>query len=368
MDVAAGRLEIRREALVVLHVTGAGQLGELVGPLELGEHDRRRLAQHVDQHVQAAAVGHADHDLLDAANAALLDEVVEHRDQRVTAFQRKALLADVLGVQVALEALGRGELPEDVALLLRREAVVQHSLLEAVLQPQALLGLRHVGELRADVAAIDLPELRDHVAQLHAFRDAADPAAREELRVEVGLRQAEVGELQHPRHRPVHQSERVDVRDQVTAVGIDLDEARHRALLLGGLATTVRERGDPRSRGALEERALEGPMGNLGGRRGAEAVEIVPPATVHGLRVGEVLLVEILYIGRVRGEKRTGRVQLGERSAHGVGNAPVWGKFSMIPEARRARHRRGAASRRNVVPRTGVEPATCRLGGGRSIH
>ena len=40
------------------------------------------------------------------------------RDQRVAAFEREALLADVLGVQVALEAFGGRELPEDVLLFL----------------------------------------------------------------------------------------------------------------------------------------------------------------------------------------------------------------------------------------------------------
>ena len=43
---------------------------EVVLALELGEQLGGRLAQHVDQHVEAAAVGHADHDLLDALRAA----------------------------------------------------------------------------------------------------------------------------------------------------------------------------------------------------------------------------------------------------------------------------------------------------------
>jgi hypothetical protein len=40
---------------------------------------------------------------------ARLDHAVDHRDQRVAAFQREALLADVFGVQVTLQALGRGQ-------------------------------------------------------------------------------------------------------------------------------------------------------------------------------------------------------------------------------------------------------------------
>ena len=64
---------------------------------------------------------HADDALFDALLAAALDQVVEQRDQRVAAFEREALLADVLGVQVALEAFGRRELPENVLLLVGGE-------------------------------------------------------------------------------------------------------------------------------------------------------------------------------------------------------------------------------------------------------
>src|SRR5690606_42028240 len=53
--------------------------------------------------------GHADHDVLDAVAAGALDHRVQPGDQRIAAFQREALLADVLGVQVAFQALGGGE-------------------------------------------------------------------------------------------------------------------------------------------------------------------------------------------------------------------------------------------------------------------
>jgi hypothetical protein len=49
-----------REALVVLHVARRQVFRR--GVIELGEQVLGHLAQGVDQHVQAAAVGHADHD------------------------------------------------------------------------------------------------------------------------------------------------------------------------------------------------------------------------------------------------------------------------------------------------------------------
>ena len=81
----------------------------------------RALAQRVDEHVQAPAVGHADHDLLHALAAGALDQFVHRGDEALAAFEREALLADVLGVQVALQPFGGGEALEDVQLLLGRE-------------------------------------------------------------------------------------------------------------------------------------------------------------------------------------------------------------------------------------------------------
>ena len=68
-----GVVDVRREALVVLHVA-RGQLVRVLA-LELAEEVRRHLAERVDEHVQAAAVRHADHDLLHAVGARVLDQV-----------------------------------------------------------------------------------------------------------------------------------------------------------------------------------------------------------------------------------------------------------------------------------------------------
>jgi hypothetical protein len=88
------------------------------GVVELGEQVAGHLAQGVDQHVQAAAVGHADHDFLHALLRQPLDQLVHRGDEALAAFKREALLAHILGVQVALQALGCGQAVEDVLFLL----------------------------------------------------------------------------------------------------------------------------------------------------------------------------------------------------------------------------------------------------------
>src|SRR3546814_2612508 len=91
VDRAAWRGDVGREAHVVLHVAGMGAVGfgvfELA--LELVEQLARRLAERVDQHVEAAAVGHADDDVLDPVVAGAAADVVQQRDHRIAALERE---------------------------------------------------------------------------------------------------------------------------------------------------------------------------------------------------------------------------------------------------------------------------------------
>src|SRR5690242_14411788 len=123
MNVPAAGAQIRGEALVVLHVAGAVQMTQVVFPFELGKQDGGRLAEEIHQHIEAAAVGHADDDFFDGGRTGLLNEVIEQRYQRVATLEREALLPNILRVQIALEAFSRGELPENVSALLDTEAV-----------------------------------------------------------------------------------------------------------------------------------------------------------------------------------------------------------------------------------------------------
>ena len=232
MDIAARRAQVRREALVILDVAGAFRGVVLELAFELGEKHRGRLAEHIDQHVEPAAMRHADDDFLDARGPASLHDVVEQRDQCVAALEREPLLADILCVQIALESLCSRELPQEVQALVIREAVMKPSVLEAVLKPQALFARRNVRELRADAPGIDVPQLLQELRQLHLLVDAARAAAGVEVEIHVGFGEADVGRIEHARHWPLHEAERVDVRDQVAAVRVELDEARDGGLLL----------------------------------------------------------------------------------------------------------------------------------------
>ena len=98
----------------------AGSSDVLELAFELGEQFLRRLAEDVDQHVQAAAMGHADDEVAQAVVAAAVEQFVDQRNQAVAAFEREAFLADVLRVQIAFETIGLHELFEQMLFLVRR--------------------------------------------------------------------------------------------------------------------------------------------------------------------------------------------------------------------------------------------------------
>ena len=89
------------------------------------------LAKYVDEHVDTAAVRHANHEFLQSRAAADLNQLVEHRNQALTAFEGESLLPNVAGVQVAFDALGSRQLPEQPASLSFAEHIAHHAVLEA---------------------------------------------------------------------------------------------------------------------------------------------------------------------------------------------------------------------------------------------
>jgi hypothetical protein len=118
---AAGRSGVGGKTHVVFHVAGTGLLAQLVLALEFLEQVAGLLAQGVDEHIEAAAMGHADDHVGDAIGAAMQDQFIEQGYEGIGPLEGKTLLAQVAGVQVALQALGGGEPFEDMTLLLRIE-------------------------------------------------------------------------------------------------------------------------------------------------------------------------------------------------------------------------------------------------------
>src|SRR5690606_12425921 len=205
--------------------------------------------------------------------------------------------ADVLRVQVPLDTLGAREAAEDLALLALGDLPMRAGVLEPLPQPQALPGAGNVRELGGQLAAVDLLQQRENVAQLHSGVTGAGQAARVKLAVEVRGLDTEEVELQHGGRVPLPQPERIEIRDLVPAQAIDLDQARDRGLLLAG--RRIRGRRDARRprAGLLGEppaqRFADRAVGNVA-VIGTDAVEEAPPYLGHATWRFEVGLIERL--------------------------------------------------------------------------
>ena len=184
LDLVAGAGdELALGAEVVLHVAGALDRARVDVALELAEDLAVLLADDVGEHVEPAAVGHADADLVETGLGGRLADLVDQRDGGLAALEAEALLPDELGLQEGLERLGLVELEQDAQLLLAGRLHVR--LLDALLDPLALVGIHDVHVLDAGGAAVGVAQDAEDVAQLHEAPALAAEGPGRELAVEV---------------------------------------------------------------------------------------------------------------------------------------------------------------------------------------
>ena len=120
MDPVVVELAVRRRAEMIFDVAGAlDRVGIGRAALEFMEQRAMRLAHHLGQHVEAAAMRHADHDFLHAEIAAALDDLLQRRDQRFAAVEAEALGAGEFDIAEFLETFGLDQLHQDGAAALR---------------------------------------------------------------------------------------------------------------------------------------------------------------------------------------------------------------------------------------------------------
>jgi hypothetical protein len=102
----AGHLPHIAGAQVILHIAGSfGDLGMNIA-FEFGKNLRHAFADHVGQHRQTTAMRHADQDFVHPARGCQLQELFDHGDHGLAAFDRKTLMALEAVVQEAFEAFG----------------------------------------------------------------------------------------------------------------------------------------------------------------------------------------------------------------------------------------------------------------------
>mmetsp|Transcript_32208 Transcript_32208/g.84450 ORF Transcript_32208/g.84450 Transcript_32208/m.84450 type:complete len:231 (+) Transcript_32208:2509-3201(+) len=225
---------------MVLDVAGAGEVVVDVGradALELVEDLLHRLAHHVGEHVETAAVRHAHHDVLDAILRGRVDELLHAHDEDLAALEAEPLGRRVLVRQERLEVVRPAQPVEHAQLVLLGEGHLLRGL-NLLADPVHLLVVPDVHVLDADVAGVDVLQPPDHFPQRHRLRRVLhaeearlhQPVELDGL-VHVCLGEAIVGELEIGWSRAVEvglvETERIELRHVVPAHLVRVDQLRH---------------------------------------------------------------------------------------------------------------------------------------------
>src|SRR5215813_1744508 len=154
--------------------------------LELVEDDAVRLAHDLSEHVEPAAMRHAEDDFLDPESAAALDDLLERRDHRLGTVKPEAFGAGKFEVAEILETLGLDELVENGALALAREADLLVRPFDALLDPTLLRAVGNVQELDPERLTIGPPQDCEDLAQRPEFQAKHPVEKNPAIEVRIG--------------------------------------------------------------------------------------------------------------------------------------------------------------------------------------
>ena len=186
MDLPSIDLDIGAGAQMVFHIARAMHvIGIGRAAFEFGEDLGVGLLDHIHEHVEPAAMGHADGDLIGAELGGGFDDRLHGGDGGFAAFKAESLGADIFAGAEGLEALGLGQLGEDLLFFGRGIEAVPGRALDALLDPAFLAGILDMHEFNADRAAIGGAHPLDDLLDGRGFEP--QHAIDEDGAVEVGL-------------------------------------------------------------------------------------------------------------------------------------------------------------------------------------
>ena len=166
MDDAAWRIDVRRKALVILHISGVDVVTcgfDL--SLEFTEEVFRRFAEDIDQDIETSPVRHPDDNFSDSRRSRDLNQLLQSRNQGLAPFQGETLLTNEPGMQIALQPFCCRQALEQVHSL-RHELrwLVSHGLLH-------LLGWDHPDDPSLEAMLQLQEQLLDSGGNVQARRD-----------------------------------------------------------------------------------------------------------------------------------------------------------------------------------------------------
>src|SRR6266850_4960871 len=181
-----------------------------------------RLAHDLGQHVEPAAMRHAQNDFLHAEIATALDDLLERRDQRFSAVEAEALGAGELEVAEFLKAFGLDQLVQDRATALAGETDFLVRPLDALLDPGLLRRVGDVHEFDAERLAVGAFADRDDLAKRAVFE--AEHVVEEDLAVEVSLAEAISARIEFFAIARRLDAERIELGVKMTADAVGTDQ------------------------------------------------------------------------------------------------------------------------------------------------
>ncbi|MNG77986.1 hypothetical protein D3C79_365490 [compost metagenome] len=193
---------------MIFYVTGtevffvlAGKLVEQVGGL---------FTQHVDQHVQTAAVSHTQHHFARAVLAGVANHLFQHGHQRIAAFQREAFRSREFSAEIAFQTFRCGQLVQETAFLFVSKAGASRYRFDALLDPAFLFGIGDMHVFRTDRTAVSLLQRSIQVAQLHGFFADGERTHVKGF-LEVGVGQIVVSGIEVSNGLLLPQAERIEI-------------------------------------------------------------------------------------------------------------------------------------------------------------
>ena len=130
----------------------------------------KRLAHHIGQHIQAPAMGHAQHHFFDTKIATALNHLFQRRYQRLTAIQAEAFGAGIFDIDKLFEAFRLDQFLENRLLTHVGKGNFLIGPFNALLQPGFFFRVGNMHELQRYCAAICAVQNIQHFANGGAFK------------------------------------------------------------------------------------------------------------------------------------------------------------------------------------------------------
>ena len=180
------------------------------------------LGQHVGEHVEPAAVGHAVNDFAHAALSAVFDHGFKRRDHRFPAIKPEPLGPDIFAAEEFLILLTAHYGLQDRLLAFGGEVDRFVAAFDPFLNEAAFLDIGDVHVFKADLAAVIALQDVDQFAQGRPFK--AKRTAQVDLAVQRSAGKTVVGRVQIGRQVLVAKPKRIKVSAQVSAHAVGADQ------------------------------------------------------------------------------------------------------------------------------------------------